>query len=302
MRGNKFLISVICFIAVMVTASFASAEEPKGRHFRIFAANQFSIRSNPTGFGNSTDFNMRYYYSNSDSILWKNNHIGFGPHVHISPATGGGGVFLEIEPIAAFNLRLEYNYVRYFGWATALISFPDKDSDYSDSVLERFQIPNDDAVSANGHSFKIKPTFQMQVSRFVLLNMTSLEWWKIDDIEGYFYEPTNDTLMKVDDYFFSNQTLAGVEVWKRSDVRRVIAGTRYSFFRVDSTKRERHQLDAVMVWMMGEKLWLLRTWETNFTNPLIMLAAGGYLEDRYREKELFAGLIFQCDYDLWRSK
>jgi len=291
MPKKKFTCGLFAALLVLSLGGGAHAETA-GKYSHLYLESNFGSRYIPPGFGETVEMHYRYYYSGSDSILFKNNHVGVGVVDSVSPATNDVGAFIEIEPVAVFRLRMEYLYRTFFGEFTALLPFPDKDADFSESVLEERE-ENDEAVWEYGHTYKIQPTFQMQYERFILMNDTSFVWYDIDR-DGYFYEPVNDTLMKTEDYFFLNSTIVGVETWRKTDRKRIIAGSRYSFFRVDSTGIERQQLDGVMVWMMGEKLAFLE-------NPMLMLAVGGYLEDKYHEKDAFAGLMFKFEYSLMKS-
>jgi len=313
--SKKCSVITIAVMTVLLITGAAHAET-EGKYSHLFLKSSFGTRYTPPGFGETMEMHYRYYYSDSDSILWKNNHIGAGIVDSISPATNEVGAFIEIEPIAVFKLRAEYLYKTFFGDFTALLPFTSEDDYYSESVLEDRQ-DDDEAIWQHGHIYKIKPTFQVQYKRFILLNNASFEWYDIDtdwldkdwsdeawsegdwkdngDWSNYFYEPVNDTLMKTEDYLFLNSTIIGMEVWKKNDRKRIIAGSRYSFFRVDSTETERHQLDGVIVWMMGKKLAFME-------NPLLMCAVGGYLEDKYHEKDAFGGLIFEFEYSLMKGK
>lgn len=288
MKGIKYMVMVIGLVVFMVTASYSSAE-PTGKHSRLFLANEISGRVTPEGVADAVELNYFYYYSDSDSIIFKNNHIGVGLADTISPATNSVGAFIEIEPIAVFTLRLQYEYIQYFGILTAILNFPDKDSDYSDDVLDAKK-EADEAERATGSRFSIQPTFQIQIGRFVAIDMLSIEWWNINK-DNYFYEPSNDTLMKTNEYFLMNTAITGFELWKRDENTRVILGTRYTYFRADSTNKVRKQLDGVMIWMMGEKRW-------GMEKPLLVMVAGGFLEDQYREEDFFLGVVFNFEHSI----
>ncbi|UCD85112.1 MAG: hypothetical protein JSU92_02675 [Deltaproteobacteria bacterium] len=284
----KSIIAAVGLIVFLTIAHYSSAETT-GRHSRLLLTNQIKGRAIPEGVSDTIELNYRYYYSGSDSILFQNNHLGIGFAESISPATNSVGGFIEIEPVAVFNLRIQYEYIQYFGVLTAILTFPDKDSDYSDDILDERK-ENGDAEWATGSHISILPTFQIKIGRFVALDMLSFEWWEIDK-NNYFYEPSNDTLMKTSDYFFTNATIAGLELWSRDENTMMILGTRYTHFRVESADKIRKQLDGIMIWMMGEKRWWME-------KPVLVTVAGGILEDKYREGSFFAGIVFEFEYSL----
>lgn len=256
---------------------------------KLLFYNQFSARAMPLlGVADEFGLNYRYYFSDSDSILFKNNNVGFGIFDSISPATNSVGVFAEVEPIAIFKLRVQYEYVQHFGAFTAMLVFPDKNSDYSDSELDYLQ-DEDKAVWATGEMFTVMPTFQIMVGRFVALDMLKFRWYDMNK-EGYFYEPTEDTLAKMNDYFFTNEAVIGIALWKRDEKNMLLLGTRHLYFSLEESGKQRQELDGVLVWMR-EKLFFME-------NPTIMTAIGGYLDDQYRTKDVMIGLVFRFEYSL----
>lgn len=256
---------------------------------KLLFYNQFSARAAPLlGVANDFGLNYRYYFSDSDSILFKNNNVGFGIFDSLSPATNSVGVFAEVEPIAIFKLRAQYEYVQYFGAFTAMLVFPDKNSDYSDSELDYLQ-DEDKAVWATGEMFTVMPTFQIMLGRFVALDMMKFRWYDINK-DGYFYEPMEDTLAGMNDYFFTNEAVMGVALWKKDEKNMLLLGTRHLYFSLEESGKQRQELDGVLVWMR-DKLFFME-------NPTIMTAIGGYLDDQYRTKDVMIGLVFRFEYTL----
>jgi len=287
MKGTR--IFLFCIFALPILAGISGAQE-SGKRTTLLLSNGFAARSTPAGFGDNVSVGLMRYYSDSDSMLFRNNHIAVGVADDFSPASDAIGGYLEIEPIAAFNLRVQYDYLTYFGLFNAIVLFPSKNSNYSPSVMNH--IPKDKIITADGTHFRIMPTFQAEFKRVIMVDMMSFEWFNVKK-DGFFYEPNNDTLMKTTEYFFSNMTILGYQVRGSGDNDRMILGTRYSFFKVRSTSTERQQLDAAFVWMMGDKRWFME-------KPRIVLVAGGFLNDRYREREFFAGTMIDFDYTLKR--
>lgn len=267
-----------------------AAEINKGA--KLFLTSTTSFRGAPTlGASQGFDLNFRYYYSDSDSMLFKNNFVGGGIGDAVSPATNASYGFIEVEPIAVFNLKVQYEYLQYFGAFSAMFLFPDGNADYSDERLKDMQ-DNDKAVWGTGTHLSVKPTFQAMYKRIVLMDTLSFDWYDLNkDHDLFFYMPDEDLLSQTKDYIFSNSAIGGVIVWKKSDEKMMILGSRHVYYRIESTGRERQELDGVLVWMMGEKVWIME-------KPMLMAAVGGYLDDRYREQDIFAGGMFSFQYSL----
>lgn len=285
MKGAK--IAAFCLLAIILSAGITRAGE-SGRRTKLLLQNGFSARSTPAGFGDNISLALMRYYSDSDSIVFRNNHIGAGISDDISPASNEIGAYLEFEPIAVFNLRVQYNYVNYFGMFSAIVLFPTRDANYSSGIMNH--IDNDNIIAATGTHLKIMPTLQAEFKRVIMTNMSSFEWFDINE-NGYFYEPTNDMLMKTKEYFFSNMTILGYQIRGSGDNDRMIIGTRYSYLRAESSSKQRQQLDGAFIWMMGDKRWFME-------KPRLVFVAGGFLEDRYRERDFFVGTMFNFEYTL----
>jgi len=292
MKSFRFVLTTVCLFVLVIGTSYVKAES-EGKHSRILLTNLIAGRVLPReGAADTFELHYRYYYTDTDSIISKNNYFGFGLSDTLSPATNSVGAFIEVEPIAVFNLRIQYDYLQYFGQFTAMLLFPQSDSDFSDDRLDDLQGDNE-AVWATGTRFSIEPTFQVMYKRFVALNTARFQWYDINK-DDYFYNPSEDTLMYNEEYIFVNDAVAGIAVWKKSDDEMIILGPRHVYTWVDETNRERQELSGVLVWMMSKKRWIME-------KPMLMCAAGGYLVDRYREKDVFIGAMFKFEYTLWKK-
>lgn len=284
----------MCFISLASAGTYSSALA-EGKHSKVYLSNQVAARALPReGAAGTIELHLRRYYSGSDSILFKNNYIGLGFADTLSPATNSIGAFAEFEPIAVFNLRVQVDHLQYFGAFVAMLEFPNADVDYSDSVLDDAQ-DDDDAVWATGTRLTLRPTFQIMIKRFVAVNTMNFQWYDMDTPD-FFYQPSEDTLMENDEYFFSSQAIAGIITWKGGDEsEQLILGARHYYFRVEGANRDRHELSGAAIWMMGKEKWFME-------NPMLVAAAGGYLKDRYRESDAFVGMMFTFEYKLWDNK
>ncbi|GEM_PF-2111399 len=306
MRAILFKVTVLC-LAIFVFGANYSPAEPEGKHSKLSLYNQIGgmtvlgLEHSPgQGAADTLELRYRYYFSDSDSIVFRNNHIGFGATNTLSPATNSIGAFIEFEPIAILNVRLQYDYLTYFGEFVGMLEFESPDEDYSARTLDE-RADNDEAVWAVGHCYSVNPTFQIMLGRFVAVNRSSFMWYDIIDKDNYFYNPVSDTLMKHKEYFFSNDAIVGFIPRKESDDKLLIVGTRYAYSYVHSTDRRRQQLGMVMVWMLGKKIWFME-------KPRLTVAAMGYLEDQapngeeYRKDDLFVGGLFEFEHTLWSSE
>ncbi|MCP4606351.1 MAG: hypothetical protein GY847_38540 [Proteobacteria bacterium] len=289
MYSNRFWLAIACAVAI-ISSSIPSFAESEGKGFNLFLSNSLSARALPRlAIRNRIDLNARYYYMNSDSLLWKNNYIGGGIGDSLSPATNTIAAFIEVEPIAIFNLRLEYGFLQYFGFFTCMLQFPDKNSDYSNEELSRKSDDNE-AVPALGHNFTIKPTLKLMFWRIIALNVATVEWF-IMHKDDYFYLPAHDTLAKTTDNVFTNAAFLGFIIWEKSEDQRVVLGARHLYMRVTSTGIDRHALQGVAAWMIYPKLWI-------FEKPKLVVVGGGYLSDRYREHDGYLGGAFVAEFTL----
>ncbi|HSV98489.1 MAG TPA: hypothetical protein VLM75_16335 [Spirochaetota bacterium] len=176
---------------------------------RLYLASLSVVRYNPVGL----DLQNRLMYArrlaDSTSPLFRDTFFAMGLSTKINPAIGKVGPLIDFQPIAIFNLRLGYEYVKYFGTSGHLQSSSTSEANFSDDARKDNE---DNAYSAGGHHFFAEPTLQMKVGKIAVRSKFAFEYWdlKLEDKSGiedkYFYDPSLDTLVPDKKMLWSNDS------------------------------------------------------------------------------------------------
>ena len=114
----------------------------------------------------------RWKLSNSDNILWKNNHIDIGVVNSATPFFNMMGVYLEVEPIAILNLKFDLQKVHFFhlpvNSAFGYLYYPKEENDPDKINFEaEFREKRDElpATSTDGYRFKTTAELKLMVKK-----------------------------------------------------------------------------------------------------------------------------------------
>jgi len=202
----------------------------------VLATSLFGASYNSEGFEEQVHLGaqMALYRSNDDAF--RDNFVFIGTNPRINPTSTRIGPSIEIQPMSAFNLRMDVELARYFGEFSALQSFASPLSDFGAKARAR----NDElgrAYATQGIRFSISPFVQFKVGPIAVRNQLVLEYFSID-LRGKdvaFYEPALDTLAPGNGKFLSNdldlfyvKDLPGGGFWSHG---RLAAGVRYSAYK-----------------------------------------------------------------------
>ena len=233
---------------------------------------------NPSGIGLTSKL---YYteplYGEREGILWETARLEMGITNKLSPAYDDVSLELFVEPIAFFDFRSNIG-VRYaydalgYGY-TPLSSY---DENYSNAG----SLPSQDET---GLFISLTPRVKAAAGPIIFLN--SLTWnhysFSIDsgDIdEDYFYEPTNDVILKESEYLIKNSTTVLYDIPLDVDSgNRYLAGVVYDLLYVpDSEYMSQKASLMAAVQVPFEK------WDMSIDAALIL---GAFIENRYYAAE-----------------
>lgn len=172
---------------------------------RLYLASLTIMRYNPLGLETQNRLMYARRLADSTSPLFRDTFFAMGLMTKLNPAYVKVGPLIDFQPIGIFNLRLGYEYLRYFGTMGYLQSYPDAEANFSDDARDDTE---DDAYSTGGHHFLAEPTIQMKVGKIAARSKFAIEYWKLDleDEDDYFYDATLDTLVPNEKVLWSNDT------------------------------------------------------------------------------------------------
>ncbi|RPI91573.1 MAG: hypothetical protein EHM32_10435 [Spirochaetales bacterium] len=212
MRFKKFgillcMLAIACLFAVPAPAQEKAAETafqapPQNR---LYLASLSIVRYNPLGLETQNRLMYARRLADSTSPLFRDTFFAGGLSTKLNPAYLKIGPLIDFQPIGIFNLRLGYEYLRYFGTMGYLQSAPNADGNFSDDAREDTE---DDAYSTGGHHFFAEPTLQMKVGKIAVRSKFAFEYWDLDleDDDEYFYDATLDTLVPDKKMLWSNDS------------------------------------------------------------------------------------------------
>ena len=121
MRFRKFAI-VLCVLAIsglcLVPATAQEKTEPEVQvppQNRLYLASLTIMRYNPLGLETQNRLMYSRRLADSTSPLFRDTFFAMGLMTKLNPAYLKVGPLIDFQPIGIFNLRLGYEYLRYFG-------------------------------------------------------------------------------------------------------------------------------------------------------------------------------------------
>ncbi|NOJ76975.1 hypothetical protein [Myxococcus xanthus] len=179
---------------------------PLGPDTRLYFANINFLRWNPLGMETQNRLVLQKRMFDGESMLTRDNFVNGAFAIKANPASVKIGPVFEIQPLAIFNLRATYEYVRYFGTFGFLQSYNNPMLDFSDDARD---LTEDAAYSTSGHHYMVEPTLQARFGSFVVRSKASIEYWNVALREGNgasFYDALLDTLIPGRGWVFTNDT------------------------------------------------------------------------------------------------
>ena len=173
---------------------------------RLYLASFSLLRQNPLGLESQLRLILQKRMFDSESRLMRDTFVSGALSLKANPAAFRVGPMVELQPVAIFNVRAGYEYVRFLGSFGFLQSFPNSLADHSDDARN---LTKDDAYSTSRHDFLVEPTVQAKVKQFVVRSKLAVEYWNMalrEGDRGTFYDPVLDTLVPGKGWVLANDT------------------------------------------------------------------------------------------------
>jgi hypothetical protein len=259
----KRLIGTISALA-LASALFA-APATRG----LFLDQNLQAGYNPVGAALGTKLFYRMPLIKKPGKLWESTKVDVGIENSLSPAFDFVGAFVDIEPIAVFDLALHAQFASYYD----ALGYGFRDlKGYDSSALDSI-----DAKNAAGCILSAAPTLQFAFGHVAVSDTLHMNYFYVDGGKGYFYETfANCALAKSGVEFYNDSYL----LWMLDS--ELMLGLNDSILFVPESDYRSHTLQAVGILNrpLSEKLSLYAA-----------LTVGLYLEDRYLQyKPRVAGM------------
>ncbi|MEM7675795.1 MAG: hypothetical protein AAF449_07305 [Myxococcota bacterium] len=240
------------------------------------------IRANPLGLANFFYLSARRRLYDNDSILFRQNYVGGGVALGVSPAWSRVGGLVEVKPLTVWRLWARYVYVQYFGTFNLLASFPGPEADFSDSAIaDRSNVPGTENQSAGGTELTLGSDFQIKAGPIALRNFTRA--YRADmnlrDGDTAFYDQIYDMLMPDAGWVVTNETdLLFVSRFN------LIIGARYTYAKPfydqdDGPSNVIHRVGPLIAYQFDGTL------GGRIETPTLLLLTQWHIEHRWRTGE-----------------
>ncbi len=227
-RMQKFLALVAALLSTSAGAqALANLAPPQHRIvYRVTAAG----RINPLGLSAEGRLMYRFRLYESESTALRDNYVGAGALLALSPALMNIGPYVEFQPLSVLGFWAAYAFSQYFGTSGLFQSYQSANADYSDvELFRRRELPRGDPLSnygTNGSTLTIGADFQVKVWQLALRSRTRLvrSDYAMRAGDSVFYDQSYDILAPNHGWFLTDDVDL---LWMRSDSKLFI-GARYT--------------------------------------------------------------------------
>ena len=229
---------------------------------------------NPVGLQLGTNLFYRMPLARKDGILWESTRIDVGISNDLSPAYDFVGAYVDIEPIAVFDLALKAQFVGYYD----ALDYGFRDLASYGSGFDSSALKEIDDRNASGYILSAAPTFKFAFGKIAFSDTLFMNYFNVDGGEGYFYEIYGNCVLAKRDIELYNDAYL---LWVLDGG--FMAGLNESLLGVPRSGYRSQTLQAVgtMNKRLSERLAVYGA-----------LTAGLYLEDRYLQyKPRVAGMV-----------
>ncbi len=213
------------------TAAHAQALADRAPPARRLVHRQLvALRSNPLGLIYDGRLSYRFRLHDNESLALRDNFVGGGAAVMLTPAYLRVGPYVELAPASFATVWGSLQYARYFGNLGILQSFTTPRAAFSDDELDRrADLPGGDPLASyatGGVELTLGLDLQAKLGPVAVRSQSRLIRADLDlrDGDRVFYDQTTDLLMPdagfsfVTDFDVAYLALAG----------RLVIGARYS--------------------------------------------------------------------------
>jgi hypothetical protein len=251
----------------MVAAGLSAEKAEKG----FYLDQSIQASYNPLGFQFLTQVYYRIPLVDKEGVLWESTKIDLGLQNNLSPAYDMIGAYIDIEPIAIFDLALTAQVIGFYdALSFGFYSLAGYGAGFDDTALSVLTPRN-----TLGYTLSATPTFKIAFGPIALADSFGLTYFYADDGSGFFYERVNNTVLAKSDYELTNNAYLLATI-----VPGVLVGLNDFLLVVPNSGYISHRIVAMGVYT------------TTFTPKLsfnAVLQLGTFLQDAYYQYSLYVG-------------
>lgn len=281
----RALVQQTLLVLAIVLPSRVAETEPGGS--RTTAHADTAARLAPSGIMLFAGVQQRWNVEDGDGALRRGRYLQLGGAVGVNPAYSQGSAHVEWVPMAALQLRLQYDLYGFFGANGALLRFGSASSRFGEDEL---MAARGSETSGLGQRLLFSPVLRARVGPVLLRNQTDLAWFALSSTAGWFYEWEYDTLVAKRDLVVSNRTAVLFELWRGAGEAMLLAGPAYEITHAIGADIGRQRAEGVVFWSPVDTLGA-------FARPRLFVVGGVNLVDRNRRHDPFVIVGLGVDMD-----
>jgi hypothetical protein len=221
-----------------------------------------------------------------ENPVLQSTYLGANAVATVTPSYARGGVRLDVQPLAIFQLTVAYEGVGFFGTFDSLQSYPDISADFS-AAARSSRASAGLSYPTTGRILTINPTIQGRVGRVAFASSTELTRDDVNVHEGdtVFFDPYYAMLAPRSGWLLGNETdvVFAVNEQLNVGVRHAIYHAFYSDRAIAGDASRARQITPIQYLGPLAFYSLSRTnGPLGFKNPALFLVTGWWLRDPYR--------------------
>lgn len=283
----KLNLSCFSVLVVLLLLSHSLNAEDRTEKLTFLATIELSASTNPEAIATSGEAYYHYIYREDKSPIWKGLYIQSGFQFLLNPAYVKTGLHLEWMPIALFQLRIQYDYFRYFGQFTSLLDFDSAEARYGDSEINA---KKGSELTGYANRLSIHPVLRVKFGKIIIRNSFDYYKYQISEERPYFLESAIDILVTRNGRIYSNM-LAALYTMNITWAKQSMVGPAYEYTRSIETDLTRQRIGLVAFQSLNYS-------SKRMSNIRWFSKLAYNLEDRNRENEFYIGIGIGTDINL----
>ncbi len=266
----------------------ATAYGASDREVQTVLQTDIAAQTNPEGLLLSLGGFRRRIMATDRELGIPSSYLQAGIGIGSTPAYGRASVHAEWLAAVFTKIRVQYDFYRFYGTNTSLLSFPSGKASFGRSEVKALEGTEE---AGSGSRFLIRPTLYAKAGPLLIMNQTDIAYFHFSGRGPYFLEWTYETLLKDGDYLIENRTNFLYEIMKGPGEVSLLAGPYYEFMHTAAADLERQRAGVMAYWVPREAMGPLK-------RPRFFAQVGYYIQDRNREGEYTAAAGMGFDLDL----
>ncbi len=286
--GLVFWLIILPFAGLHLLWNVSPAYGASDSEVQTVLQPDLAAQANPDGIMLSLRGFRRWIMASDRKLGIPSSYLQTGFGIASTPAYGRAYVHAEWLAAVFAKLRVQYDFYRFYGTNTSLLSFPSGTASFGRSEVKALEGTEE---AGNGSRFLIRPTLYAKAGHVLIMNRTDIAYFHFSGTGPYFLEWTYETLLKDGDHLIENRTNFLYEFMKGPGEISLLAGPYYEFMRTAAAELERQRAGVMAYWVPREAVGSLK-------RPRFFAQVGYYIQDRNREGEYTAAAGMGFDLDL----